>query len=101
MNAPSAFYHALIELAFDVLGIYIWIIVFGAVLSWLTAFNVVNHNSRFVQTVNDFVHRISEPLLKPIRRVLPPSRGFDFAPLVLILFLWFLQHFLANLMMGV
>jgi YggT family protein len=80
-----------------VITIFIWLLVAGAVLSWLVAFNVVNTRNRFVFLVGDFLHRVTEPALRPIRRVLPNLGGIDLSPLVLILLLLFLQQVLARL----
>ncbi len=76
--------------------LYIWIVIIGAVLSWLIAFNVVNTSNRFVYTVADFLYRITEPALRPIRRWLPNLGGIDLSPIVLILALIFLQMVLGN-----
>jgi YggT family protein len=80
-----------------VINIYIWLLIAGAILSWLIAFNVVNTRNRFVYLVGDFLHRVTEPALRPIRRVLPNLGGVDLSPLVLILLLLFLQQVLARL----
>jgi YggT family protein len=80
-----------------VINIYIWLLIAGAILSWLIAFNVVNTHNRFVYLVGDFLHRVTEPALRPIRRVLPNLGGLDLSPLVLILLLLFLQQVLARL----
>jgi YggT family protein len=80
-----------------VVSIYIWLLIAGAVLSWLIAFNVVNTRNRFVYTVGDFLHRVTEPALRPIRRILPHLGGIDLSPMVLILLLLFLQQVLARL----
>ncbi len=77
--------------------LYIWIVIIGAVLSWLIAFNVVNTSNRFVYAVTDFLYRITEPALRPIRRWLPNLGGIDISPIVLILALIFLQMVLGNL----
>ena len=80
-----------------VIDIYIWLLIAGAILSWLIAFNVVNTHNRFVYLVGDFLHRVTEPALRPIRRVLPNLGGLDLSPLLLILLLLFLQQVLARL----
>ncbi|HYN39003.1 MAG TPA: YggT family protein [Rhodospirillales bacterium] len=80
-----------------VIGIYIWVLIAGAVLSWLVAFNVVNTRNRFVYLVGDFLQRVTEPALRPIRRVLPNLGGIDLSPLVLILLLLFAQQVLVRL----
>ena len=80
-----------------VIEIYIWILIAGAILSWLIAFDVINTRNRFVYMVGDFLHRVTEPLLRPIRRVLPNLGGIDLSPLVLILLLLFLEQVLTRL----
>ncbi|MBW7850935.1 MAG: YggT family protein [Rhodospirillales bacterium] len=77
--------------------LYVWALIISVVLSWLVAFNVVNTRNRFVWTVGDFLDRITEPALRPIRRVLPNLGGIDLSPLVLILILYFIQGVLRNL----
>jgi YggT family protein len=80
-----------------VLELAIWLLIIGAVLSWLVAFNVINTRNRFVAMLGDFVCRVTEPMLRPIRRVLPVIGGVDLSPLVAILLLLFVQQVLLNL----
>lgn len=80
------------------LSLYIWALVIGAVLSWLAAFDVVNTRNRFVQVAGDFIYRITEPALRPIRRVIPPLGGVDLSPLALIFILMFVRSFLQHLL---
>ena len=68
-----------------VLDLYIWLLIAAAVLSWLVAFNVVNARNQFVAMVGDFLYRVTEPLLRPIRNMLPSLGGIDVSPVVLIL----------------
>ena len=68
-----------------VLDLYIWLLIAAAVLSWLVAFNVVNARNQLVAMVGDFLYRITEPLLRPIRNMLPSLGGIDVSPVVLIL----------------
>lgn len=79
--------------------LYIWALIISVALSWLVAFNVVNTRNRFVWTLGDFLERITEPALRPIRRVLPNMGGIDLSPLVLILLLYFVQGVLRNLVL--
>jgi YggT family protein len=74
-----------------VIDLYIWVIIAGAILSWLIAFNVVNTQNRFVYTVADMLYRVTEPALRPIRRFLPNLGGIDISPVILILFLLFIR----------
>ncbi len=74
-----------------IVGYYIWIIIAGVILSWLTAFNVVNRSNRFVHVLGDFIFRITEPALRPIRNILPNLGGIDISPVILILILLTVQ----------
>jgi YggT family protein len=76
---------AITNLINTVITILIWLLVAQAVLSWLVAFNVVNTRNRAVYTIGEFLHRITEPMLRPIRGVLPSLGGIDISPVVLIL----------------
>ncbi len=100
MPVGNALIAALLEVVYIVLNFYVWALIVGAVVSWLSAFGVINPYNRFVQLVNDFLSRIAEPLLAPIRRRLPRAGAFDFSPLVLILILFFLQSFIRRLLVG-
>ena len=86
----------LIELIDTIIWIYIYLLIAQAVLSWLVAFGIVNRHNRVVAMVGDFLWRITEPLLRPIRRVLPDLGGIDVSPVVLILLLVFLDREMWN-----
>ncbi len=73
------------------IGLYIWVIIASAVLSWLIAFNVVNMHNRFVHMIADFLYRVTEPALRPIRQFIPNLGGIDISPIVLILLLIFIR----------
>ncbi len=79
-----------------VIHLYIWCLIISAVLSWLIAFNVVNTNNRVVYTIGDFLYRVTEPALAPIRRFLPNLGGIDLSPIVLILLLLFARNLLRE-----
>ncbi|HAY49728.1 MULTISPECIES: YggT family protein [Thalassospira] len=72
-----------------VVGIYIFMLIASAILSWLVAFNVINTSNRFVYMVGDFLYRVTEPALRPIRRIMPDLGGIDISPIILILVLQF------------
>ena len=74
-----------------VINLYIWIIIAGAIMSWLIAFNVINPYNQFVRSVWMGLNALTEPLLRPIRRFLPDLGGIDISPMVLILICWFIQ----------
>src|SRR5262245_15692574 len=75
-----------------VITLYIWILIAAAVLSWLIAFNVVNTRNQVVASIGDFLYRITEPALRPIRALLPSLGGIDISPVILILGLLFLRN---------
>ncbi len=74
-----------------VISFYIWIIIAGAIMSWLIAFNVINPYNQFVRSVWTGLNALTEPALRPIRRFLPDLGGIDISPMVLILICWFVQ----------
>ena len=82
----------LIQFIVYVIQLYIWVIIASAIFSWLFAFNVVNTNNRFVLSVADFLYRVTEPALRPIRSILPNLGGIDISPVILILILVFIQN---------
>ncbi len=86
--------YSLIVLITQIISLYTWVIIIGAVLSWLIAFNVINTQNRFVYTVVDITYRITEPALRPLRRILPDLGGIDISPVVLLLLLFFVQNLL-------
>ncbi len=68
-----------------ILQLLVWIIIAQAIISWLVAFNVINTSSNFVRTLLDTLDRLTAPLYRPIRRILPDFGGIDLSPIVLIL----------------
>jgi YggT family protein len=82
---------AVLWLINTIIEIYVWLLIGQAVLSWLLAFGVINRYNRTVSVIGDFLYRITEPLLRPIRSVLPNFGGLDISPIILILILYFLR----------
>lgn len=91
---------ALYLLIDTVLELYVWVLIASAVLSWLVAFNVINTSNRFVYAVGDFLYRVTEPVLSPIRRVMPNLGGIDISPVILILLIYFLRNLLREIWFG-
>ena len=77
--------YALLGFIDMVLQILVWVILVQVILSWLVAFNVSNSSSNFVRTVVDALERLTAPLYRPIRKIMPDFGGIDFSPIVLIL----------------
>jgi YggT family protein len=93
----SGFVVPLIRVVIAILDIYWWLVIIQAIISWLIAFNVINTYSRPVAMVLDFLYRITEPVLRPIRRFVPVMGGLDLSPLILLLIIWFIEMELAQL----
>ncbi|HQS08088.1 MAG: YggT family protein [Rhizobiales bacterium 24-66-13] len=83
---------ALLDVILIVLQLYTWVLIIAAVLSWLLAFNVVNAYNPVVRTIGEFIFRITEPVLAPLRSILPSLGGLDLSPMVLILIIFFIER---------
>lgn len=83
---------ALITLILTVINLYIYVIILNVIMSWLIAFNVINLSNQFVQMVMRVLTALTEPILRPIRSILPDIGGVDLSPLVLILLLFFIKN---------
>ena len=87
---------AVFDILIMLLWVASWIIIIQAILSWLVAFNVINTHNDFVRTLLQALDRITEPLYRPIRKILPDFGGLDFSPLVVLLIIWGLQRLLTG-----
>ena len=74
---------------------YVYVLIAAAVLSWLVAFNVVNTRHGAVAMIAEFLYRITEPVLAPIRRLMPNLGGIDISPVVVILIIFLIQRVIA------
>ena len=81
----------------DIVRLYIWILVINAAASWLVAFNVINTSNRFVYSVLDISHKLTDPPLRLIRKFMPNLGTVDISPIVLILALVFLRNFINEI----
>jgi YggT family protein len=86
---------ALIDVILLALNLYIYLLIAAAVLSWLIAFNVVNTRNQAVAMIGDFLFRITEPALRPIRNMLPNLGGIDISPIILILLIILIERVLV------
>lgn len=87
---------AVILTIFYALNIYWWIVILSAIFSWLFAFNVINTRNQFVAMVGNFLYQMTEPVYRPIRRILPDLGGIDISPIIVLLGIFFLQQFLER-----
>ena len=86
----------LIQVVVIALDLYIWAIIISAILSWLVHFGVINPSNQFIRMIGEFLWRITEPALRPLRRFIPNLGGIDVTPVILILVIFFAQGVLRN-----
>ena len=82
----------------SVINIYIWLIIINAILSWLVAFKVLNTQNRFVFTLLNATHQLTDPILNKIRRFIPNLGSIDISPIALILLLIFIRNLFFELL---
>ena len=87
---------SILDIILIVLQIYIWLLIAAAVLSWLVAFNVVNTRNQVVAMLGDFLYRLTEPVLRPIRNLMPNLGGIDVSPVILILLILLLENVIVR-----
>lgn len=90
---------ALIGILQLLLQVLSWIIIIQVILSWLFAFNVINPQSGFMRTLVEAMERLTAPLYRPIRKILPDFGGIDFSPLVLLLAIAIVSRLLGGVAM--
>jgi len=83
---------AILWLILTVIDLFIWLLIISAIMSWLITFNVVNTRNRFVYMVMDALYKITDPVLRPIRNILPNFGGVDISPIIVILILLFIKR---------
>jgi YGGT family. len=83
---------ALLQIIDLLLSVLMWIIVIQAILSWLVAFNVINTYNDFVRQVLYALDRITAPLYRPIRRIMPDFGALDLSPMVVLLIIYILRN---------
>ena len=87
---------AVLDVILLVLQLYTYVIIVVAIMSWLIAFNVINVYNNVVRTIWDAMNAMTEPVLRPIRNVLPNFSGLDLSPLVLLLLIFLIQDVIAK-----
>ena len=81
----------------SIITIYLWIIIINALLSWLVAFNILNTQNRFVFSILDATHKMTDPALNKIRSFIPTFGSIDVSPVILILILMFLRNLIFEI----
>jgi YggT family protein len=85
------------DILIEILSLYRWAVILAAVFSVLVSFSVLDTRNRFVWAIGDFLYRITEPALRPIRNILPSFGNMDLSPIVLIFAIYALQAILARI----
>ncbi len=88
--------HAFLTVLILVMNLYVYCLIGIAIVSWLLAFNVLNRGNPLVSKLYYFLERITEPVLMPVRRVIPPIGGIDISPVILILLITFLEQLIQD-----
>ncbi len=91
---------ALLQTLSMILTIVWWVFLIMIIMSWLISFNVINTRNDFVAAVWRVLNAITEPILRPIRRIIPPMGGLDLSPIVVFIIIFFLQNWIASIAVG-
>ncbi len=87
--------YAVITLIDAILQIYTWILIIYVIMTWLVQFNVMNMRNQFVAMIGNVLHRLTDPVLRPIRKIMPNLGGLDISPVVLLLLLFFIRNLIV------
>lgn len=83
---------AILDIILLVLQLYWWIVIAMIIMSWLISFNVINTRNQFVATVWRILNQLTDPVLRPIRQVMPNFGGLDISPIILFLIIFFIER---------
>ena len=83
---------AILDVILLALNLFQWVIIAVAVMSWLIAFDVLNIRQNFVRTIWNALNSLTEPVLRPIRNIMPNLGGLDISPVILLLIIYFLER---------
>ena len=86
--------NSLVILISQITELFIWLLIIQAIMSWLINFGIINTQSNFVNMIGSFLYKPTEPLLRPIRKLLPEFGGVDISPVILIMLLIFFRNLL-------
>lgn len=91
MSAGAQFVAELVGVINWLIELYKWVVIIAIIVVWLIQFNILDRRNRLVFSIADFLYRITEPALRPIRRFVPNFGGIDITPIILLVLLWLLQ----------
>lgn len=83
---------AILDIILLILQIYWWVVLAMIIMSWLISFNIINTRNQFVASVWRILNQLTEPVLRPIRRIVPSFSGLDISPIILFLILFFVER---------
>ena len=83
--------NAVVLLIERIIDLYVWVLIINVIFSWLVAFNVLNTQNRFVNSILEVTYKLTDPLLNYIRKFLPNLGSIDISPIILILALIFIK----------
>lgn len=86
---------AVLDIILLILDLYWWIVIAMIIMSWLISFNVINTRNQFVEAVWRILNQLTEPVLRPIRRIMPNISGLDLSPIILFIIIFFIQRIIA------
>lgn len=92
--------NAVIILIDQIVNLYIWTLLAYLIIGWLVAFRIINPWQPVVRLATDFLARIHEPILRPIRRILPDLGGIDISPIIVFLGVQFLHNLLRGFLVS-
>src|SRR6185437_6147499 len=95
-RTSGVFMRAILDVILLILQLYTYVIIVVAVLSWLVAFNVINVYNEFVRSIWTALNALTEPLLRPIRQILPSMGGIDISPVILIILIYFIEDIITR-----
>lgn len=87
---------ALLSTIVMILELYKWVLIIMIIMSWLFTFNIINGSNQFVAMVWRVIDALTEPVLRPIRRILPNMGGIDLSPIIVFIAIFFLQSFIRQ-----
>jgi YggT family protein len=87
---------ALLQTISLLLDLVKWVFLIMIIMSWLISFNIINTRNQFVYSVWRGLNQVTDPILRPIRRIIPPMGGLDLSPLIVFVIIFFLQSFISN-----
>jgi YggT family protein len=97
MYTPMSPTVMIVTILMTILDIYMWVVIAAVVMSWLIAFNVVNTYNKAVRIIMQILDRLTEPVFRLVRRIIPPIGGLDLSPIVIFFAIWILQVFVVPL----